>query len=161
MTTSPPVGESGTEHVAWRNRKDVVSHNVLVAVDFKINFIYCLGGSEGSVHDGKVMTDAIARGFGLPRPCSFLADAGYLFCGGLCLPPFKEARYHLQEWDRAEKHNQLPKNAQESFNRGHSSLRNVVERILGVLKKRFRILNQPHENYPLEFQVKFAYICVA
>ena len=44
-----------------------------------------------------------------------------------------------------------PANAKEVFNLRHAQARNVIERIFGVLKQRFRILLLP-PCYPLEFQ---------
>ncbi|XP_028094950.1 uncharacterized protein LOC114294960 [Camellia sinensis] len=48
---------------------------------------------------------------------------------------FRSQRYHLQEFHG--RHYSRPK---ELFNHRHSSLRNVIERTFGVLKKRFPIL---------------------
>jgi hypothetical protein len=42
-------------------------------------------------------------------------------------------------------------NAKELFNLRHAQARNVIERIFGVLKQRFRILLLP-PRYPLDFQ---------
>ena len=42
-------------------------------------------------------------------------------------------------------------NAKELFNLRHAQGRNVIERIFGVLKQRFRILLLP-PRYPLDFQ---------
>lgn len=44
-----------------------------------------------------------------------------------------------------------PRNAKELFNLRHASARNVVERIFGILKRRFRILQLPPE-YAMEIQ---------
>jgi len=44
-------------------------------------------------------------------------------------------------------------NAKELFNLRHAQARNVVERIFGVLKQRFRILLLP-PHYPLDFQAR-------
>ena len=46
-------------------------------------------------------------------------------------------RCHLKEWARG---NDRPRTKEELFNLRHSSLRNVIERIFGVIKKRFPIL---------------------
>jgi len=46
-----------------------------------------------------------------------------------------------------------PKNSKELFNLRHSSLRNAIERIFGVSKKRFKVLTQQLE-YPFEIQVQ-------
>ena len=55
-----------------------------------------------------------------------------------------------------------PSNAQELFNLKHSSLRNVIERIFGVLKKRFLILNQMADHgYSCQFQVSLVPVVMA
>jgi hypothetical protein len=46
-----------------------------------------------------------------------------------------------------------PKNKEELFNLRHSSARNVIERIFGVLKRRFRVLLLAPE-YSLEIQAR-------
>ena len=46
-----------------------------------------------------------------------------------------------------------PSNKEELFNLGHSQLRNVIERNIGVLKRRFVILRTPPQ-YSLQVQVK-------
>ena len=46
-----------------------------------------------------------------------------------------------------------PKNHQELFNLWHSQLRNVIERIFGVLKKRFKVLVIAQE-YDLQTQAQ-------
>ena len=51
------------------------------------------------------------------------------------MTPFKNVRYHQQDFKRRR-----PEGAEELFNFTHSSLRTVIERSFGVLKKRFPIL---------------------
>lgn len=51
------------------------------------------------------------------------------------ITPYRGVRYHLKEYS-----SRAPENAQEIFNHRHSSLRNVIERAFGVLKKRFPII---------------------
>jgi hypothetical protein len=46
-----------------------------------------------------------------------------------------------------------PKNAKELYNLRRSSLRNAIERIFGVMKKRFRVLTSQLE-YSYEIQVR-------
>ena len=53
------------------------------------------------------------------------------------MSPYRGVRYHLKEVRQADKG---PKNAKELFNLRHSSLRNVIERIFGVLKRQWQIL---------------------
>ena len=53
--------------------------------------------------------------------------------------------------------NNRPKNKEELFNLRHSSLRNVIERIFGVLKRRFRILClAPEYNMQIQAQIPAA-----
>ena len=44
-----------------------------------------------------------------------------------------------------------PQNAKELFNLRHASLRNVIERIFGVIKRKYKILNTPPE-YSIDTQ---------
>ena len=46
-----------------------------------------------------------------------------------------------------------PANAEELFNLRHASLRNVIERIFGVVKRRFRILVHPPE-FDMDIQAR-------
>lgn len=127
-------------------------------------FTYILTGWEGSAADARVWADALAKGFSVPAGFYYLADAGYPHCPEL-LVPFRGVRYHLQEWGAAGVRyvfasiniyyftysHDSPVNAKELFNLRHAQARNVIERIFGVLKQRFRILLLP-PRYPLEFQ---------
>ena len=104
--------------------------------NFDLIFIYALARSEGSAHDAKVLADAKLKGLPMQIGKYYLADAGYSL-SKLCLVPYRGTRYHLKEWVRG---NQRPLNKEELFNLRHSSLRNFVERIFGILKKRFPIV---------------------
>lgn len=46
---------------SYRNRKGVISQNVLAVCNFDLEFIYVLSGWEGSAHDSKVLYDALTR----------------------------------------------------------------------------------------------------
>ena len=65
----------------------------------------------------------------------YLVDAGYPNRKGF-LAPYKGERYHQAEFQRGEP----PSNANEEFNKVHSSLRSVIERSFGVWKNRWAIL---------------------
>ena len=65
-----------------------------------------------------------------------MGDAGYALSWKV-LTPYRGVRYHLKEWAQG---NRRPQNAKELYNLRHSLLRNVIERIFGVVKKRFPIL---------------------
>lgn len=148
-THIPAKPEKGCAH-PYRNRKGYYSQNVLAACSFDLKFVYVLAGWEGSASDAGVLVDALSKGFTIPRGKYYLGDAGY----GLdhnCLTPYRGVRYHLREWALG---NQGPQNAKELFNLRHASLRNAIERIFGVMKKRFPILTAAPE-YPFDAQVDF------
>ena len=66
----------------------------------------------------------------------YLADVGYALSPGF-LTPYRGVRYHLKE-----KGHHAATNEDELYNFRHSSLRNVVERVIGVLKMRFAYLRK-------------------
>jgi hypothetical protein len=134
---------------AYRNRKSQVSQNVLAACSMDLRFLYVLPGWEGSAADSRVYEDARSNDFKIPAGRYYLADAGYGSCDAL-LVPYRGVRYHLKEWGKA---NMRPKDAKELFNLRHAQLRNVIERIFGILKKRFKVLIVPQE-YEIEIQAQ-------
>jgi hypothetical protein len=74
------------------------------------------------------------------------------------LVPYNGVRYHLKEWHRdgVDK----PRNKEELFNLRHSSARNVIERLFGVFKRKFRILSKGNE-YSIERQVALVNVLAA
>ncbi|CDO78092.1 hypothetical protein BN946_scf184729.g1 [Trametes cinnabarina] len=129
------------ERPASRNRKGGVSQNCLACCSFDLLFQHVLSGWEGSVADATLFADARQHSLPIPEGKIYLGDAGFPMCDVL-LVPYRGVRYHLAEWGRAEAR---PMNAQELFNLRHASARNVVERIFGILKRRFKILTIPCE----------------
>jgi len=106
-----------------------------------------------------VLRSAISRGFKAPAPGTyFLADGGYGSFDGLLLVPYQKVRYHLKEWDQVGR---KVKNAKELFNLRHSSLRTVVERVFGVMKWRFQMLQKGQHGFSIQSQVKIMYACIA
>jgi hypothetical protein len=77
----------------------------------------------------------------MPVDRYYLADAGYGLTMNF-LTPYRGVRYHLKEFSQGT---QKPQNPKELFNLRHASLRNVIERVFGVLKKRFPILKSQSE----------------
>ncbi|KAJ3019577.1 hypothetical protein NUW54_g43 [Trametes sanguinea] len=124
---------------ASRNRKGGVSQNCLACCSFDLLFQHVLSGWEGSVADATLFADARQHSLPIPEGKMYIGDAGFPMCNVL-LVPYRGVRYHLAEWGQAETR---PANAQELFNLRHTSARNVVERIFGILKRRFRILTIP------------------
>jgi hypothetical protein len=78
-----------------------------------------------------------------------LGDAGY-GNSEFVIAPYRGVRYHLKEQRQA---NRKPENAKELFNLRHSSLRNVIERIFGVLKRQWKILGGKGCEYSIDTQV--------
>lgn len=133
----------------FRNRKGTLSQNVLAVCNFDMQFVYILAGWEGSAHDSRVLADAQAsRGFLTPIGKYWLGDAGY-GNSEFVMAPYRGVRYHLKEIRQAD---QKPENAKELFNLRHSSLRNVIERIFGVLKRQWQILSGKGCEYSIETQ---------
>lgn len=121
----------------YRNRKKELSQNVLAVCNFDMVFTFILSGWEGSAHDAAVLRSAKAlHGFTTPEGKYWLGDAGYAKSDTI-LSLYRATRYHLKEQARAKL---KPKNAKELFNLRHAALRNVVERIFGVLRRKYHIL---------------------
>ncbi|GMF44455.1 unnamed protein product [Phytophthora fragariaefolia] len=86
-----------------------------------------------------------------------IADAGYAL-QPQALTPYRGVLYHLKEW-AAE--SGRPKTAKELYNLSHAKARNVVERVNGILKRRFKILRVPIEfEFIVAKAVVFASACL-
>ncbi|KAJ0965322.1 hypothetical protein J5N97_026460 [Dioscorea zingiberensis] len=120
----------------YRNRKQTLSQNVMVACDFDLRFVYVRAGWEGSASDARILQCSLEQGFEVPRGKYYLVDAGYANTPNF-IAPYRGVRYHLQEQGRAQCR---PSSYKELFNLRHASLRNHIERIIGILKMRFSIL---------------------
>ncbi|XP_040365610.1 uncharacterized protein LOC112169087 isoform X6 [Rosa chinensis] len=118
----------------FRNKKGVLSQNLLAACTFDLQFIFVYPGWEGSAAGSRVLRavlDDPHQNFPhIPEGKYFLVDTGYANMKGF-IAPFQGVRYHVHEYRGA---NQLPRNARELFNHRHSSLSNVIQRSFHVLK---------------------------
>jgi DDE superfamily endonuclease len=103
-----------------------------------MQFLYILAGWEGAATDARVLYDAQTKGFLTPKGKYWLGGARYV-CTEFILAPYKGVKYH------SEAQGQTPENSKELFNLRHATLRNAIERILGVLKRKFKILNTATE----------------
>jgi hypothetical protein len=139
----------------YRNRKGHLSQNVLAACNFEMEFTYILAGWKGSAHDGTVYRDShYNKGFITPPGKYWLGDAGYPNTDTI-LVPYRGTRYHLKEQRLAGK---KPENSKELFNLRHASMRNVIERIFGVVKRKYQILRSPSE-YSIDTQTRIILAC--
>jgi hypothetical protein len=147
--THIPAVVPAESSAAFRNRKGYISQNVLAACDFDMVFCYILAGWEGSTHDGRVFAEALKCNFPRVDGKFYLADAGYSLTRDT-ITPYRGVRYHLKEWSSG---NQKPATKEELFNLRHASLRNVIERVFGVFKKKFPLM-QSMLSYPFSTQVE-------
>ncbi|XP_023911032.1 uncharacterized protein LOC112022646 [Quercus suber] len=126
---------------AHRDRKSLITTNVLSVCNMDMQFTFVHGGWEGSVNDSRVFEEAISdwkHGFLWPPTGSYyLVDSG-LPIGTSFLPSHRSTRYHAQEFYSSGRRITSKK---ELHNYRHSSLRMVIKRYFGVLKVRFLILN--------------------
>jgi DDE superfamily endonuclease len=112
-----------------------------------MRFVYILARWEGSAHDAQVLSNAqVAHSFTTPKGKYWLRDARYRN-SEFVIAPYRRVKYHLKE---VKQSNQKPENAKELFNLRHSSLRNVVERIFGVLKRQWQILSGKGCEYSIK-----------
>jgi hypothetical protein len=152
--THIPVTIPFGQEEPYRNRKQGLSQNVMVACDFDLRFVHVHAGWEGSASDARVLQDALNHGFSVPPGKFYLVDAGYANTPEF-LAPYRGTRYHLQEQGRAA---QKPQNYKELFNLRHAQLRNHIERIIGILKMRYPILKAA-TLYDISTQVDIAVAC--
>lgn len=146
--THIPSHVPAADGAPYRNRKGVLSHNVLGICIMDMQFCYVLAGWEGSAHDDKVLENALFdKHFIIPKKNT--TYTGY-HNTNYFLFPYCGVRYHLKEQAMAD---YRPANKEELFNLHHFSLQNVVERIFGVTKCRFQILETPVE-FIMDIQVK-------
>jgi hypothetical protein len=141
---------------AFRSRKGPPSQNVFAAVRFDTAFSYVLAGGEGSIHDNRLLREALSRSFRLPEARFYTADAGFGQRRGIVLP-YPNTRYHLKEWKDGGRRPETP---EELYNLRHARVRNVVERTFGIVKRKWKILRSSPPEYGLKTQIRIVYaIC--
>ncbi|KAF3773604.1 hypothetical protein EJ110_NYTH51880 [Nymphaea thermarum] len=145
-----PAWVSTSDQARFRNRKGVISQNVMAVVGFDTRFHYVLAGWEGSATDSRVLYNALDHPidpFVVPEGKYYLVDGDYPNIVGL-LTPYQGHRYHISEFNAPGAC--TPTTPEELFNHRHSSLRNaVVERTFSMLKGRFPILKM-QMHYPFK-----------
>ncbi|XP_074378045.1 uncharacterized protein LOC141719567 [Apium graveolens] len=146
----------GRDVSSYRNHHGINSQNVLAACNFDLEFIYVLSGWEDSAHDSKLLNDALSRRNGLevPQGKYYLVDCRFVNCRQF-LAPIHKVRYHLKEFGGQGRH---PRNAEELFNLRHSSLRDVIDRIFGIFKSRFKIFKVA-PPFPFQVQAELVLAC--
>ena len=152
------MGHSFQPAFLWQNSshsltvRRTFSQNVLGVANFDLTFAFGLFGWEGSAHDSRVFHDSKLKGLPIFPGKFYLGDGGYGL-SEVILTPFKCVRYHLKEFDVNG-----PVNAKELFNLRHASLRNVIERMYGNIKRRFPVLVKM-SPYDFDFQCDIVQCC--
>ncbi|XP_018398074.1 PREDICTED: putative nuclease HARBI1 [Cyphomyrmex costatus] len=117
---------------SYINRKGFHSMNVQMICDSRGLFTHCYAGQVGSVHDARVFRNSpVARFLELPEQyfpedSHIIGDAVYNIHPNIMVP-FRRNNGHLTR-------------RQTNFNFCLSSTRMAIERVIGQLKIRFRIL---------------------
>ena len=157
----PPELDSQTPYdpQLWCNRKGYYSQNVLIACDFDLNILFVQAGYQGSGNNNAVLDKAMRNGFTVPNGRFYLADGGYSKKNTTLLVPYQRTRYHLREHQSAQRRPETP---QELYNLRHSVLRNCVERVIGIQKGRWRILQDgPGTGVSSDNQCRIIYALTA
>jgi hypothetical protein len=151
--------QRGRDSGPWRNRKGFLSQNVLLACNMAAEFIFVQAGHEGSANDSSVFNYAAAQ-LKVPKGCYLLADGGYSKKNPKLLVPYQKTRYHLREQQAAGF--RTPATKEELFNLRHAQARNVIERLIGIQKKRWSVLaDGPHQGWSMKEQARFVIaLCV-
>ncbi|XP_009761014.1 uncharacterized protein LOC107801074 [Nicotiana tabacum] len=135
-----PAHVPAKDQSRFRNKKGILTQNVLAACTFDLQFIFVYPGWEGSASDSRVLRavlDDPDQNFPpIPEGKYYLVDTGYVNMDGF-IAPFPGIRCHLHEYRGA---NLLPRSAKELYNHRHASLRNAIQKSFEVLKTRFPIL---------------------
>lgn len=147
-----PINVSKIGQGRFRNTKGFTTQNVMAAIGFDMRFQYVLAGWEGSATNSDILVDALSRPSGrftVPEGKYYLVDSSYANTRSF-IAPFPGFRYHLSDYVNGGN----PQNPQELYNHRHASLRGVVDRTFGLLKKRFPMLRAATRGYDLATQVK-------
>ncbi|XP_052477702.1 uncharacterized protein LOC105777764 isoform X1 [Gossypium raimondii] len=122
------------EQIPYIGRKGIPTQNVMAVCDFNMCFTFFMAGWEGLAHHNRIFLNAIRDPkYKFPHPPNgkyYLVDSGNPQMKGY-LGPYRGQRYHLPDLRRGRPIS----GKEEIFNHSHSSLRSVIERTFGVLKK--------------------------
>ncbi|KAJ3015548.1 hypothetical protein NUW54_g1015 [Trametes sanguinea] len=144
LYVNPPALTRGR----WRDRDGNLTQNMLAICNFNMFFTFVMVGWEGSIADSTLYDRAVQTGgLTIGEGLYWIADAGFASCSTL-LVPYRNTRYHLREWAAG---NRRPQNKEELYNLRHAQLRNIIERIFGVLKREFKMAREACE-YSIQVQ---------
>ncbi|XRB20453.1 DDE superfamily endonuclease [Pseudoscourfieldia marina] len=147
--TDIPVRARSVDVVAKRNRKGVVSDRVLLLANDDLIIRWAQIGMPGSAADGRAFAlsslETVIRSGTWPGTGADVSKDVL----GVAVPPqilvdaaFAASKNTLRPFEGAELDADA---AKQEYNFLHSSLRMLIERLNGVLKRRFGTLNKPAE----------------
>ncbi|KAJ4815175.1 nuclease [Rhynchospora pubera] len=142
----------------YRNRKRMLSQNVMAAVDFDGNFLTVIAGWEGEADDNRILRRAVENGVIIVPPGKYyLVDRGYANTPQF-LGPYRGRPYRWAEFHARHQNQNLYECPEDLFNHRHIQLASIVEETFGILKSRFKIL-QMMPKYEYKIQVKIVVAC--
>jgi len=77
MDFTLPISIASEKAEHFRNRKNTLSINVMIACDFDLKITLVSSGWEGSATDCRVLRSAMSKGFEVPPGKFYLVDGGY------------------------------------------------------------------------------------
>jgi len=91
-----PISIKGgyTKQAPWRGRKGGLTQNILIAINFQMNFMYVLARWEGTAHNSKVINSAKVKGFKALPSKYYVVDARYSNIP-ITLTPYRGVQHHL------------------------------------------------------------------
>jgi len=91
-----PISVAGgyIRQAPWRGRKGGLSQNVLIVINFQINFLYILASWEGSAYNSRVINSVKAKGLEALPGRYYITDTRYSNMP-ITLTPYCGVWYHL------------------------------------------------------------------
>ncbi|XP_036342226.1 putative nuclease HARBI1 [Rhagoletis pomonella] len=124
------IGPCKSSQHLYYNRKGFFSINAMIICDHKMRIRYVDARHPGSGHDSLIWNTSRVRRFLQEKYEAGERNSWILGVAGYPLEPFLMTPYRS-----ATEHS-----AESRYNSVHSKARNIVERVIGVLKSRFRCL---------------------
>ncbi|KAB0805455.1 hypothetical protein PPYR_02425 [Photinus pyralis] len=129
---SPPVEDPQYPAIVFLNRKGYYSINVQIICNARLKILAINARFPGSVHDAGIWTTSIVKN--LLHTSYENGDSSSWLIG--------DAGYPLEPWLMTPVSGHNLTEPERRYNVAHKSIRNVIERLNGVLKTRFRCLSK-------------------
>lgn len=123
------VSVDRTHRLMFYNRKHKYTLNIQVTVGPQMQILDLVNGYPGSFHDAQIFKDSALFSTLRNNPVGFghlLADGGYAL-ETFAMTPFRRTA--------------LTSEARKAYNKKHAQTRNVIERMFGMWKSKFQVLN--------------------